>query len=84
MKKTELNELCSQYKSEINRRLFNKAASYEVGYSFGRNVSNTIYIYDRHNKNILQNIGTYSTAQEVLTNLKTLSTLLLAEKTIYN
>lgn len=76
MKASELNAICSQYKSEINRILTNKASNLRIGYSFGRNVSNTIYLVECESGKFVSNIGNFRTSKEVENNMRVINNLL--------
>jgi hypothetical protein len=76
MKTSELNAICSQYKSEINRMLFNKGSKLSIGYSFGRNISNTIYLHERESGLIISNIGNFKTSLELENCIRIINNLL--------
>ena len=65
-------EICSQYKAEINRILTNRNNPQRIGFSFGRNVSNTIYLVQAIDGKVMGRIGDFNTSKEVENTLRTI------------
>jgi|LakMenE01Jun11ns_1017448.scaffolds.fasta_scaffold9406854_2 hypothetical protein len=76
MNTKELNSICSQYKSDINRILANKGHKLQIGYSFGRNVSNTIYLSEVGTGRIVSTIGNFKTSSELENCIRVIQNLL--------